>query len=237
MKKIFIILSVLLIVGSLLFSFKFQLSYYKLYLSILEIFDSFKLLLNDLFKLNLPVKEEFFNFENLVFEIKFPCTWNEFSSYVSDICSFIFTKQTFNYYLKDFLHFLLMVLYFSLIFIPIIMLVYMLIKQYYFTENDLPANCESKPLTIFKKTYVNFYVKLISFVISFKNFLLESKVFLIIIVAIWMMYFNVYSIILEFFSFYFVLIATLELSTIYTFVYRVLICLVPFFEFVPGWCL
>lgn len=236
MKKVFIILSILLIIGSLLFSFRFYLSYYKFYLSILELIDSFKIMINDIFKLNLDTNNLFFDLENLVFEIKFPCTWNEFTSYVVDIFNFIFTQQSFKFYLKDVMQLLLMLIYYSLFLMPFVFLGNALIKQYYFVENDFKANQESKPLESFKKIYVNAYSKVVNFIINYKNFLICNKIFLYIIIAIWMMYFNVYSIILEFFSFYFVLIASLDFSCLYLVLYRMLVCLVPLFEFVPLWC-
>lgn len=127
--------------------------------------------------------------------------------------------------LSDFTRFLLLVL-------PLFIL---LIIQYqkYFNENDLESNSDSKHLKRYKAIENKIFVPIKKWLIEFKNFVLEKRYFLYIWCCLLCIYFNVFTIIIEFLAYYFYFVISFDLLSVFKQLYKLLIDLMPLIQYVP----
>lgn len=92
---------------------------------------------------------------------------------------------------------------------------------------------ESKPLKIFKRISDLTYIKIRNFIISYVGFLKTYRVYAKIWLGLWLFYFNVITIVIEFFAFYLHFLKVLDLIEIYRYVYKLLLDGQTAFRFIP----
>lgn len=141
-------------------------------------------------------------------------------------------SDTFLRYLNSLFNGLLRFSKILLLLIPIIILIVLMYRRY-FTENNHQPNEDSKPLKLFKSLELNVYISIKTWVKSFCNFLLERKYFLYIWFGILSIYFNFFTIIIEFLSFYFYFAISFNFISIFKQLYKFIVDLIPLIKFVP----
>lgn len=121
---------------------------------------------------------------------------------------------------------------FLLLIIPLIILL-VIMYQRYFSENDNDVNSDSKPLIFYKNIENNIYLSIKKWCISFKEYLLYKKYFIYIWIVLFCVYFNIFTIIIEFLAFYFYFVISFDLTSIFKQVYKLLIDLIFLIKYIP----
>ena len=137
----------------------------------------------------------------------------------------------------DYLYFLVSELfYFSqglLIFLPLVLLVRMLIKRNARKKNN-DYGKESRALRAYKAVTGKLSI-IRAWVLSFIGFLKEHPPYFIAWVLLWLFYFNVYTIVIEFAAFYLYFIVSFDVLNIYRQVYKLFLDLQAPLGFIPLW--
>ena len=118
--------------------------------------------------------------------------------------------------------------------LPAVVLAYFLLKRFAKTENN-DWGKDTKPLRIFKRATA-FYLPVKQWVLSFIGFLRDSGVYWKIWLALWLFYFNVFTIVLEFIAFYLYFVVSFDFANIYRQVYKLILDLWTAISFIPLWC-
>ncbi len=119
-----------------------------------------------------------------------------------------------------------------LIVMPFFILFYVLIRRYFEKENN-DYNVDSKPLRIWKKGIDKAFTPLRSLVESYVEFLKENGFWWKIWAVIMAYNFNLITIVLEFFAFYYFFVSTFEFKTVYNQFYKLVIDITPMATFIP----
>ena len=117
--------------------------------------------------------------------------------------------------------------------LPMVLVAYFLLKRFAKAENN-DWGKDTKPLRIFKRI-TTFYLPVKQWVLSFIGFLRESGVYWKIWLALWLFYFNVFTIVLEFIAFYLYFVVSFDFANIYRQVYKLIFDLWTAISFVPVW--
>lgn len=119
-----------------------------------------------------------------------------------------------------------------LIIFPLILLLVLQYKKY-FTENNNQINSDSKSLRFFKKLELKVYVPIKQWLNAFKAFVIKNKIFIYIWLIVLGLYFNVFTIIIEFLAFYFYFVLSFDFVGIFKQFYKLIVDLLPLIKFVP----
>ncbi len=118
--------------------------------------------------------------------------------------------------------------------LPIVLIMVWLFKRYLKKENN-DYNKDSKPLRVFK-TVTKYTVRpVISWVKGLISFICEHRAYCIIWAVIWAYNFNLITILIEFFAFYFYFVISFDLTAVYRQVYKLFLDLSVPFTFIPLW--
>lgn len=167
-------------------------------------------------------------------EIPIPEDWKAFTEKWSLYWQTWATKENFFAYLAflgNLLYFLSM---FVLCFLPVIVVVYFLLRKLARTENNDWA-VDTKPLRVFKRISSVTYRPVKAWLISFFGFLRENGTYWKIWLCLWLFYFNIFTIALEFIAYYFYFVVSFDLSTLYRQFYKLLYDLWAAISFIPLW--
>ena len=126
--------------------------------------------------------------------------------------------------------------YALLILLPFVLLIWLLFRRYLKAENTDHGK-ESKPLKIFKKLSDVTYRPVKRWLLSFIGFLQENALYLKIWACIWAFYFNLFTIIIEFFAFYLYFVISFDFVNIYRQIYKLFLDLWTAIDFLPLWAL
>lgn len=178
------------------------------------------------------------------FKIPFglPQTWEEFKYLCSVYGEYLVSSE--NFY--DYVSFIGEVLYYVsqilLIIIPIFFIIALLFKKYFETENN-DYNKDSKVLTVCKKIADYTYMPVKRWIKSFIDFVKANKKYYVCWLIIWAYNFNLFSVAISFFAFYFYFVISFDFINLYTQVYKLLKDLSVMLDFIPvfiwliaGWC-
>ena len=144
------------------------------------------------------------------------------------------TKDNLSAYLSALGNFLYYLAYALLILMPFI-LIFVILFRRYLKSGNTDHGRESKPLQIFKKLSDVTYRPIKRFLCDFADFLKATPVFLKIWAVLWAFYFNLFTIVIEFFAFYLYLVISFDFGSIYRQVYKLFLDLWVIFDFLPGW--
>lgn len=123
---------------------------------------------------------------------------------------------------------------FILLFLPVFVVFYVFIKIYLKRQNN-DYDKDSRPLKIVKAVAKYTYIPVKNWVIAFIGFLREHKSYFIVWLCIWAYNFNLFTIVLEFFAFYFYFVVSFDFLNIYRQIYKLFIDLSVPFTFIPLW--
>ena len=144
------------------------------------------------------------------------------------------TKENVSAYLSALGDFLYYLAYALLILMPFV-LIFVILFRRYLKSGNTDHGRESKPLQIFKKLSDVTYRPIKRFLGGFTDFLKATPVFLKIWAVLWAFYFNLFTIVIEFFAFYLYLVISFDFGSIYRQVYKLFLDLWVIFDFLPGW--
>lgn len=118
--------------------------------------------------------------------------------------------------------------------VPFIVLLFILLRRYLKTPNN-NYNRDSVPLKAFKYIGRRVYTPLKSWLLCLCSFIKTHKAYWIVWLLIWFYNFNVFTIILEFFAYYFYFVISFDFAGIYVQIYKLFIDLYVPFDFIPVW--
>lgn len=121
-----------------------------------------------------------------------------------------------------------------LLVLPVFVVIYVFLKIYLKKQNN-DYDKDSRPLKIVKAIAKYTYIPLKNWVIAFIGFLRDHKSYLIVWLCIWAYNFNLFTIVLEFFAFYFYFVVSFDLLNIYRQIYKLILDLSVPFTFIPLW--
>lgn len=122
---------------------------------------------------------------------------------------------------------------FVLCVLPLVVVAYAILRRFAKTENNRYGQ-DTKPLRAFKRMTA-FYPPAKRWVLSFIGFLRERGVYWKIWLCLWLFYFNVFTIVLEFIAFYLYFVVSFDFVNIYRQVYKLILDLWPAITFIPVW--
>lgn len=121
-----------------------------------------------------------------------------------------------------------------LIFVPLLIILVMLFRKSLAKENN-DYNKNSKPLRVYKRLVSFIYKYPIRFISSLVAFIQGHKAYKSLWLCLWLFNFNIFTIGLEFFAFYFYFMASFDVFNIYTQVYKLFMDLSVPLRFIPIW--
>ena len=121
-----------------------------------------------------------------------------------------------------------------LLVLPVFFVIYVFLKIYLKKQNN-DYDKDSRPLKIVKAIAKYTYIPVKNWVIAFIGFLRDHKSYLIVWLCIWAYNFNLFTIVLEFFAFYFYFVVSFDFLNIYRQIYKLFIDLSVPFTFIPLW--
>ena len=117
---------------------------------------------------------------------------------------------------------------------PLVLVLYMVFNRYLNTHNN-DYNKDSKALERFKRISSRTYRPTKAWIKSFIGFLSENSIYLKLWLLIWCYNFNVITIVIEFFAFYFYLVMSFDFINIYRQFYKLFCDISVPIAFIPGW--
>ena len=123
-----------------------------------------------------------------------------------------------------------------LIIIPVVLLAYMLFRRLLKNYNN-DYDKDSVPLRVFKRISSVTYRPAKAWLLRFISFVRENGVYWKVWLALWLFYFNVFTIVLEFIAYYLYLVSSFDFTTIYKQVYKLILDLWTGLTFFPLCCL
>ena len=162
-----------------------------------------------------------------------PFTWEEFLGIWKIYWDVFFTAEMF----ADYLALVVNVLYYGmqglLILVPFIMLIKMYINKYLNEQNN-DYDEESTALRRMKRIADKTYIPAKEWLREYVSFCRENDFWVKIWLGIWVLYFNVIAIVVEFIAFYLYFVVSFDALGIYRQAYKLTFDLAPAVRFIPG---
>lgn len=121
-----------------------------------------------------------------------------------------------------------------IIIFPVLLVLWLLFKRLLKRENN-DYNHDSKPLCAYKWFAVRVCVPVKNFFVSLFGFIRARKGYWAAWLCMWLLYFNAFTIVLEFLAFYLYFIVSFDFAAIYRQVYKLFSDLWVAIDFVPWW--
>ena len=143
-------------------------------------------------------------------------------------------KETFNGYLAVISNILYVISKIFVLALPFILCVYLLIRQMLKSENN-DYDKDSKALQSFKRFTERYYTPVKNKIADFIAFVKERKYYYVTWLCLWGLYFNVFTIVIEFVAYYFYFVVSFDIINLYRQVYKLCLDLYVPFNFIPWW--
>ncbi|MGN0823577.1 MAG: hypothetical protein ACI4MB_00755 [Candidatus Coproplasma sp.] len=163
-----------------------------------------------------------------------PETWDGFKSNWGTYWQLWVTKDNFTGYLSYVGNLLFTLCKVIIIALPFVLLLYIWLSRYLKNENN-DYDRDSRPLCAFKWVTAHIYTPVKAWLIELYCFIRERKGYWVTWLCLWLFYFNVFTIVIEFFAFYFYFVVTFDVLNIYRQVYKLFLDLWTVLNFVPIW--
>lgn len=163
-----------------------------------------------------------------------PFTFSEFKVKFALFGTLLIDKQNLIYYFFGFGNLLMPLATILLIAVPLVLIVVMLFRKSLVRENN-DYNEDSKPLRAYKRLTTFLCKYPIRFITSLLAFVQGHKQYIKIWLCLWLFNFNIFTIGLELFAFYFYFMASFDVFNIYTQVYKLFMDLNVPLRFIPLW--
>ena len=117
---------------------------------------------------------------------------------------------------------------------PVIVLAIVLLKRYLKNQNN-DYDKDSLPLKALKQISRYTYHPVKNWLVGFFGFVCEHKPYWVAWLCMWAYNFNLFTVVLEFFAFYFYFVVSFDFASIYRQVYKLFLDLYVPFTFIPLW--
>ena len=163
----------------------------------------------------------------------FPYTYEEFKTVWSSYWKLVFSKENFLDYWYSIGDIIYYVSRFSLVLLPLVMVIILRLNS---CKNKVchDRKKKSEPLKRFEKMLFNKVYPLIAWLKGFISFVRENKKYWQGWLVLWMLYLNVFSIVIAFVAYYFYFSASWEFVSLYVQALKLIRDLTPVIRFLPG---
>ena len=178
-----------------------------------------------------PTVNEFSAYKPTIF---LPFTFEEFKEKWALYWQVFIEVESVKEYLINCGNFLYRFCRFLIIIMPIIVGIYLYFVLYLEKQNN-DYNKDSAFLSFCKRVVKDFIKPVFDWIKSVISFIKTHKAYLTVWILLWLFYFNVYTIALEFFAYYFYLIVDFDFSGFYSQIYKLVCDLATPVTFIPVW--
>lgn len=161
-----------------------------------------------------------------------PFEWEEFKRLWGDYWQLWASSETLEGYLVALGKFMFRLSRVLLLVLPLIVLLIVVFNRTFDTQNN-DYNKDSKPLKVFKYIVAHTYKPVKAWMVGLIDFVKSHKSYYLIWAVTWLLWFNVISVLFEFFAFYFAFIIDFDFSVIYVQVVKLLCDLATPATFIP----
>lgn len=159
-------------------------------------------------------------------------TWKEFKAYCALYWDVLWTAENWQDYWNGFAEAMYYVSKILLMVMPLFLCVFLYIGRYKNTCNN-DYNVDSKPLKRAKRLLFRFGYPVCRWVRSFVAFVKENDKYWKLWLGLWLLHFNLITIVVAFIAFYLYFIVSFEWAEIYVQLLKLLIDLAPLVRFLP----
>ena len=160
--------------------------------------------------------------------------WEQFKADFSAYWRLWASGDNFLSYLSFLGNLLYKICVFILIVTPVIVVAVVLLKRYLKRQNN-DYDKDSRPLKALKQISRYTYRPAKNWLIGFFWFIREHKPYWVVWLCIWAYNFNLFTVALEFFAFYFYFVVSYDFANIYRQIYKLFLDLYVPFTFIPLW--
>lgn len=233
-KVFYIAVIVILTICLLMISYFFKRSFYRLIESIKDFGLSIAFYFCKLFNIKNSIDLNVVNLSDYDLKTNYASTIFSFGSFINyfkcwKIC---FNTDSIFRYFGFLINFLTDFAKIFLILLPLF-LMFLIIYHSYFSENERKANQDSKPLFCYKKISTYVLNPIIKWIKSLFAYISKHKWIVKIWIAILCVYFNLFTIIVEFIAFYFYFILSLNFLNVPFQIYKLILDLSTIFKHTP----
>lgn len=174
-------------------------------------------------------------FSDVPFKMPFglPGTWDEFRLLFSDYWDVFFDPITFSdycYFIVDILYYFSQILFnFLMIFTPVF-----IVKLFKKPIANNDYDVKSKFLTMYLLFELRVIFPVIDWFKDFIRYIIKKNIYLKFFVVIWLWNFNIFTILLEFFAYYYYVFVSSDFINLYVQVLKLLMDLSIMIDFLPG---
>ncbi|MBO5223515.1 MAG: hypothetical protein J6C23_03280 [Clostridia bacterium] len=159
-------------------------------------------------------------------DAQLPLTWNEFTVLIQKWWKVLWTSQNFNAYIAAVVDFLEPLAKFSAIFIPLVLCIVVLFKQFAIPKENVERR-QTKPLQLFLKFEIYVYKPCKVYVRDLFVFLVEEKRIRALYILTFFLFFNIIAIFAELLAFVFYFVVSFNFSALYSIFVRTICRLAP----------
>ena len=167
--------------------------------------------------------------------IPFPESWDGFVEKWYKYWELWKNSENLLSYLDSFGLFLQEVSLIILLILPVVIILLLIFRKMAKKENN-NYGIDTKPLRIFKRISAVTFQPIKAWIISFTGFIRNNDTYWKIWLVMWLFYFNIFTILIEFFAFYFYFVISFDFASIYRQIYKLLLDLWTVITFIPLWC-
>lgn len=229
--------SILLIIISVLFFFKFDNCFLRLYYSFKDLINSIWFYIVEIFEFSFNTDISVNEIPDFMKESKIsflPQDWEFFKIKMGMYFKSLFNLETILFYLTDIRLFFKTFYRILLFVLPLILVLYNFYSGMFSLKKNKNVDQNSLGVIIYKKIEKKFFEPILNWLISIYYFILDRKYIYYILFIIWALYFNLFAIAVEFFAYYFYLIISFDILHLYLQFYKLLLDLKPMINFVPS---
>ena len=174
-------------------------------------------------------------FSKMPFKMAFnlPASWEEFELAWARFTEALFTEENFHNYIEFLSDALLIISRIVVMFLPLILLLYVLF-QLYLEEENVEHGKQTRALIAYKRWTYKYVRPIKAWIKEFFEFLTAHKKYLTAWILTWAYAFNFFSIALSLLAYYFYSVIEFNLLSLYTQVYKLVFDLSPMINFIPA---
>ena len=236
LRKINILLTILIFGGFVALAiFVYKDSYMRVWESLKDLWNSLKFFGKEVFMLDIQAEPTVIDYSKVLhWQNILPENLDNFKLKAGTYFSLFATMENFNLYMSNIATGLGVFAKALVIIIPVGLILWLIIKAIYGKCNTR-HNHDTIPLKVYKKLMGISYHPIRNFVSQYIRFYRSNQNLVTATTVIWLLNFNIITVLIEFLAYYFYFVVTYELSTLYVQFGKLFIDLQAIFIHVPLW--
>ena len=236
LRAINIILTILIFGGFVALAiFVYKDSYLRVWESLKDLWNSLKFFGKEVFMLDIDAQPTVIDYSKVLhWKNILPESFDNFGIKAKSYFSLFVTGENFNLYMSNIATWLGNFAKSLVIIIPVGLILWLIIKAIY-SKSNTNHNRDTIPLKVYKKLMGISYHPIRNFVSQYIRFYRSNQNLVTATTVIWLLNFNIITVLIEFLAYYFYFVVTYELSTLYVQFGKLFIDLQAIFIHVPLW--